>query len=286
MEKHKKKRAKHPSRLGKWMMLLPAGCALFYPLYLANQLDLVKETYHNPSLPSPFSGLSIAYVSDIHHGHFFSDERLDMLVNRVNALEADLILLGGDYGEDSAGALAFWQKKPAFQAKIATLAIFGNHDRTLPEENFLPIQNAMKAAGVIPLVNDTYLLEKEGHTLAIAGADDYYNGFPDLEKLARLTKGASFTIFLPHSPDMLPDTYQLPGGPFYQLALCGHTHGGQVALFGYAPKTSSDYGNRYRSGWYREHGVDLMVSNGVGTSMLPVRLGVRPQFHLITLCSE
>ncbi len=286
MAEHRKKRAKHPSRLGRWLMLLPAGCALFYPLYLANQLDLTEKTYRNPALPSAFNGLRIAYVSDIHHGHFFSDERLEKLIQRINALEADLILLGGDYAEDSSGALAFWQKKPVFQAKIATLAVFGNHDRTLPEENFLPIQKAMCSAGVIPLVNDAYLLEKEGQTLAIAGADDYYNGFPDLEKLARLTKAAPFTIFLPHSPDMLPDTYRLPGSPFYQLALCGHTHGGQVAIFGYAPKTSSDYGNRYRSGWYRENGVDILVSNGVGTSMLPVRLGVRPQFHLITLCSE
>lgn len=282
----KKKRAKLPSRLGRFLALLPAGCILLYPLYLATRLDLCEHTYHNSKIPAVFNGLRIAYVSDIHYGTFLNHQRLKSLVERVNALQPDVILLGGDYGEDSQGALAFWQMKPGFQAKIATLCVFGNHDRTLPEENFQPIQQAMKAAGVIPLVNDVYLLEKDGHTLAFAGPDDYYNGFPDLERLSSLAQAADFTIFMPHTPDILPQTYLMPQGPFYQLALCGHTHGGQVAFFGYAPKSSSDFGNRYRSGWYHENGIDILVSNGVGTSDLPVRLGARPQFHLITLQSK
>ena len=286
MSHRKEKSARYPSRLGKLLALLPAGCVLLYPLYLATRLDLKEDTYAHSSLPAVFDGLKIVYVSDIHYGTFFKNDRLDQLVERVNALDADIILLGGDYGEDSQGALEFWQKKPAFRARIATLCVFGNHDRTLPEENFIPIQDAMKAAGAIPLANDVYVLEKDGHTLAFAGPDDYYNGYPDLERLVHLSQTADFTIFLPHTPDILPQVYQLPEGPFYQLALCGHTHGGQVAFFGYAPKPSSDYGNRYRSGWYHEEGTDILVSNGVGTSMLPVRLGARPQFHLITLESK
>ena len=80
---------------------------------------------------------------------------------------------------------------------------------------------------------------------------------------------------------ILPQT--LADGPFYQLALCGHTHGGQVALLGHSLHSSSDLGDRYRSGWYREAGAEIMVSNGVGTPVLPVRLGAPPQYHLITL---
>ena len=286
MSHRKEKTARYPSRLGKFLALLPAGCILLYPLYLATRLDLEECTYRHAALPPAFDGLKIVYVSDIHYGTYFKKDRLEKLVERINALEADILLLGGDYAEDSQGALEFWQMKPPFRAKTAVFCVFGNHDRTLPEENFLPIQNAMKAAGVLPLVNDVYMLEKDGHTLAFAGPDDYYNGYPDLEKLARLSQAADFTVFLPHTPDILPKSYQLPEGPFYQLALCGHTHGGQVAFFGYAPKPSSELGNRYRSGWYHEEGTDILVSNGVGTSLLPVRLGARPQFHLITLQSK
>lgn len=286
MKEQKKKKAGPPSRLGKWLALLPAGCVFLYPLYLASQLQVAEKSYVHPTLPRPFDGLKIAYVSDIHWGSFLSDQRLEALIEQVNALEADFILLGGDYAEDADGALAFWQRKPAFKARIATLAVFGNHDRTLPENHFPRIQRAMKQSGVIPLVNDVWTLEKEGSTLSFSGIDDYYNGWPDLKKVARLSAKADFSIFLPHTPDVLPDVYALSEKPFFQLALCGHTHGGQVAFFGWAPLSSSKLGSRYLSGWYREHGADILVSNGVGTSVLPVRLGARPQIHLITLQCE
>ncbi len=279
---HHHKKAKKPGRLGKWLALLPAGCALLYPLYLARQLDLVETSYSNAALPRAFHGLKIAYVSDIHWGTFFSDRRLEALISRVNALEADFVFLGGDYAEDADGALRFWQKKPSFQAKIATLAVFGNHDRTLPESHLPRIQRAMKQSGVIPLVNDVWLFEKEGSTLSVSGIDDFYNGHPDLGKVARQSCKADFSIFLPHTPDVLPQVYAM-GRPFFHLALCGHTHGGQVSLFGWAPISSSDLGSRYLSGWYHENGADILVSNGVGASDLPVRLGARPQIHLITL---
>lgn len=279
----KRKRAKKPLLLGRLLALLPIGCALFYPVYLTGQLELRRENYAHGALPECFSGLKIAYVSDIHFGTFLKENRVRELVERVNRLQCDLVILGGDYGETSQGALDFFALKPGFQARYAVLGALGNHDRTLPESNLEKLQAAMRENGVIPLVNDVWMLEKEGKRLAVAGVDDFYNGHPDLEKVSRLCKDADFVIFAPHTPDILPETYEMPGALFYQLALCGHTHGGQVAIFGYALKSSSEYGNRYRSGWYRENGADILVSNGVGVSMLPVRLGTRPQIHLITL---
>jgi len=286
MKHQEKKRAKKPSKLGKLLMLLPVTCALFYPLYLSQQLDLVEDDYSSPALPLPFDGLRVAYISDIHYGSFFSKERVDALVQRVNALAPDLIILGGDYGEDSQGAVAFFSLHPQFQARYGVVGVMGNHDRTPPESNLQLLQQEMAACGVRPLVNDVLLLKKDGATLAIAGVDDFYNGSPALSQVAQMCRNADFTIFAPHSPDILPETYQMTGGPFYQLALCGHTHGGQVSLFGRAIKSSSNYGNRYLSGWKQENGVDIMISNGVGTSVLPVRLGARPQIHLITLKSK
>lgn len=285
-QKDNHKKAGKPSRLGKWMALLPAGCALLYPLYLAMQLQLTEETYKNAALPRAFHGMKIAYVSDIHWGTFFSDERLEKLIEQVNALEADLIVLGGDYAEDADGALTFWQRKPVFRAKTATLAVLGNHDRTLPESHLPRIQRAMRQCGVIPLVNDVWMLEKDGRTMAFSGIDDYYNGHPDLRKVARLSQKADFSVFLPHTPDVLPDVYKLSDPPFFHLALCGHTHGGQVSLLGWAPVSSSHLGSRYLSGWYRENGADILISNGVGTSVMPVRFGAKPQIHLITLQCE
>ena len=145
-----KKRARKTVLLGKLLALLPASCILLYPLYLAAQLDSVEEDYVNPALPGAFEGLRLAFVSDIHYGALLGEDRVRALVRRVNAWQPDVILLGGDYGEDSDGALAFWRLRPGFQAKICVAATVGNHDRTLPESNLEKIKEAMRANDVIP----------------------------------------------------------------------------------------------------------------------------------------
>ncbi len=285
LDREKKKRPKEINGLGRFLMKLPPW-PILYPLYLANQLDLEEELYWSPRLPLEFDGLRIVFLSDIHYGPLYSEERVRDLAERVNALHADIVILGGDYGVNSFGALEFFALKPHFQANIAVLAVLGNHDRMLPEENKEKILAAMREDGITPLLNDGVLLEREGHRLAITGVDDYYCGEPDCSRIADMGRYADFSIFVSHMPDLLPDTFEMPGRLFYHLALCGHTHGGQVTVAGHALFSSSLYGDRFLSGWYNEQGADILVSNGVGVSGLPVRLGARPQYHLITLKRE
>lgn len=277
------KKSYHIHWFGRLLAMLPSSNPLFYPIYLAAQLDTVEETYYSSQWPKEFDGLKIAYASDIHYGVLFKEDRVRNLARRVNALNADLVLLGGDYGQDSDGAVEFFQLKPGFQAKIAVLAAFGNHDRLKPESNVKRIIQEMRQNGVIPVMNDIYMIKRDGKQIAFASTDDWYLGKPALKKIAHQCVNADFTIFFPHNPDILPETYSMPGGPFYQLAICGHTHGGQVSVRGHAIKSSSVYGDRFLSGWYHEQGADILVSNGVGTSGLPVRLGARPQIHLLTM---
>ena len=283
VERKRKRRNHKPGWLARAMALVPAYCALFYPWYLAAQLNVVRQPYASSRLPKAFAGLKVAFLSDIHYGSLFKEDRVRSLVETVNALTPDLILLGGDYGEDSDGAIAFFALKPAFQATYAVLAAVGNHDRTMPENNLQKLKQAMLDAGVIPLVNDAWTLEKDGKRLAVAGIDDVYNGFPDMDRAAGLCRGADFTVFIPHTPDVVPQVCGADTEPFCDLILCGHTHGGQVTLFGHSLHPTAQTRDRYRSGWYKENGVDILVSNGVGTSGFPVRLGAPPQVHLLTL---
>lgn len=287
MKKNKedRKKTKHSFLIGKLMAKLPSSWPVLYPLYLARQLYTVEEVYPSDHLPKEFDGFRIAFVSDIHYGPLFLEDRVRDLVKRVNALQADVLILGGDYGVNSDGAVQFFQLRPGFAAKEAVLGVMGNHDRMYPEENFQRIQEEMRRDGVHPLVNDALILNRDGKQLAFAATDDFFTGDPDLNYTAYRCRGADFVVYISHIPDIFPETYRMPGGPFYQLALCGHTHGGQVTIAGKAIKSSSGYGNRFLSGWFHENGVDIMVSNGVGTSGLPVRLGAKPQIHLITLRS-
>ncbi len=269
--------------LGRLLARLPSSSPILYPLYLAAQLDTVEETYESSQWPKAFDGLRIGFVSDIHYGYAMKEERVRELARRVNALDADILLLGGDYGQYPSDSVDFFKLKPGFRARIAVLGAFGNHDRFCPDSDTERIAREMRLNGVIPMLNDVYFLKRDGKKIAFASTDDFYHGKPAFQNVARQCRHADFTVYFPHNPDILPETQRMPGGPFYQLAICGHTHGGQVALFGHAIKSSSIYGDRYLSGWYHEEGADILVSNGVGTSWLPVRLGARPQIHLLTM---
>mmetsp|Transcript_23185 Transcript_23185/g.39688 ORF Transcript_23185/g.39688 Transcript_23185/m.39688 type:complete len:86 (-) Transcript_23185:59-316(-) len=81
-----------------------------------------------------------------------------------------------------------------------------------------------------------------------------------------------------HEPDIFVDMPDL-----VSLMVSGHTHGGQVRLFGYSPKVPSRYGNRFAYGHVRENGRDLVVSGGIGCSILPVRFGVVPEITVVEI---
>lgn len=197
--------------------------------------------------------------------------------------------MGGDYGEDGEAALRFWQEIDSCpEAKLGVFGVLGNHDVT-NDKLISQIAARMQKRGVQLLNNDTVFPPELGRKVAVCGTDECYFGRPDLDGLQQESADTAFRILLTHSPDVLPEHLDAlsPGeNTFFHLCLCGHTHGGQVALFGRAVHSSSLYGNRYNAGIYREHGAVIAVSNGVGTSMLPVRLGARPQYDVITLRKE
>ena len=280
----KGKTPRMPSRMGRLLARLPAPRWL-YPLYLPRQLYLKEDTLCLPALPDALDGLRIAYASDIHYGAFFDRDRLTALAEKLNALQADVMILGGDYGENGQTSLDFWRDVPDLRAKLAVCAVMGNHD--LSHANAAQIAKAMRLRGVTPLVNDAVFLRRSGCRFALCATDDPAMGHPEYARVAARVAGAPFVIYAPHSPDALKDAYALSETPFFDLALCGHTHGGQIAVFGFAPRVSSlhglRYGNRYRAGIVREKGVTVLISTGVGASWLPVRLGAPPQYHLITL---
>ena len=147
----------------------------------------------------------------------------------------------------------------------------------------------MKDKGVTPLVNSVSRVKVGQSYIYIAGVDDFYNGYPDVKGVAKQVLKDDFVIFAGHSPDLIPDAQKAQDmngdGHWYDLALFGHTHGGQINLFGWTPfrNVSKELSARYISGWREENRAAILVSNGVGTSVFPVRLFAQPQVHLITL---
>ena len=265
---------------------------LCYPFIEPYLLRVEQKTLAFPELPQGFDGLRVAFLSDIHYGPFFSADRLDALVSRVNALRPDLVLLGGDYANDSDGAVAFFQMRPAFSARLGVYAVPGNHDRVMPESNRDLLEGAMSAAGIVPLFNRTVPLTlSSGETIYLSGIDDYGNGHPDAAQAACSVRRDDFLIFLTHNPDAIPSFQEIPAQDgstdWADLILCGHTHGGQVTLFGQKALFSvTSYGERDRTGWKEENGAQILISNGVGTSVVPMRFFAPPQIHLLTLTRQ
>jgi predicted MPP superfamily phosphohydrolase len=207
--------------------------------------------------------------------------------------------LGGDYTHFSrfGGVQAehkrrdkFFELMAGFRAPMGKFGVAGNHDMELniklPAEASLG--SAMAAGGVTLLKNSAVTLERRGARVTLAGLDDWVYGNKDLRGVADMVAASECVILVSHNPDALPklDTETAEYGNWVDLMLAGHTHGGQLTLFGFKMLVkSSVYGERFQSGWYNEFGVKMLVSNGVGSVFLPFRLGAPAQAHLLTLRS-
>ena len=273
-------------RFLKAVIILVALMLLAWPFVEPFMLETETVTLTHADLPAGIGQLRIVYATDIHKGGLFNDSRVKDLVSHINACNADIVLLGGDYASDSAEAIAFFQALPRIHSRYGVYAVLGNHDRTIPESNLTTLRSAMQAVGVTPLVNAVSRVRIGVSDVCIAGIDDLDNGHPDLAGVARQVSAADYVIFLSHNPAVIPDALKATdkngSQNWFDLGLFGHTHGGQIALIG--PMLKDDgVPAEYTQGWFKQNRIDMLVSRGVGTSGLPIRLFCTPQIHLITV---
>ncbi len=222
--------------------------------------------------------IHLVLISDIHvAGPDMPPSRLRNLVEKVNRLSPDLVLLAGDFISDKRTATRFYPVEEAIaplaglKARLGAVAVLGNHDHW---RDAAATRRALAAAKVRVLDNQAVAVGP----LAIGGIDDDFTGRanPGATVAAmRMLPGAK--LLLSHSPDPFETLPRDVG-----LMLAGHTHCGQFSfpIIG-APVTASRFGKRYLCGIVREGGRTLIVSAGVGTSLVPLRIGVAPDIWLI-----
>ena len=247
--------------------------------------------------------LKMAVIADIHAcDPWMSLERIEAIVDRTNALKADIIVLLGDYVAGVRRVTRIipsseWAKVLAgLKAPLGVHAVMGNHDywddKTVQQIGRGPTvaHRALEAGGIPVYENDAVRLTKDGRPFWLAGLGDQLAYFPaqryrrmvrfgadDLSgTLAKITDDAP-VVLLAHEPDV---ALRVPGRVALQLS--GHTHGGQVRLLGWSPAVSSKHGIRLAYGHFRLK-CDLIVSGGLGCSLMPVRFGVPPEIVEVTL---
>ena len=266
------------------------------------RLNVARYHLAPPRWPSDFP-LKIAVVADLHAcDPWMSLDHIVEIVQRTNALDADVIVMLGDY---VAGTRHVTRKIPAdewapllaqLKAPLGVHAILGNHDYwddiSVQRTGLGPpaARRALERVGIPVYENDVVRLTAAGRPFWLAGLGDqlaywparrlrslHRIGIDDLgATLAKITDDAP-VILLAHEPDVagrVPDRVA--------LQLSGHTHGGQVRLFGWSPVVPSRYGNRLAYGHARFN-CDVIVSGGLGCSIMPFRLGVPPEIVLVTL---
>jgi len=265
----------------------------------------LRAAQYNISPPQWPAGLKlrIAAIADLHAcDPWMSLDHIQAIVERTNALKPDIVVMLGDYvaGHRKVTRLipdAEWAAVLAgLKAPLGVHAVLGNHDwwedKTVQREGrgLTVARRALEGAGIPVYENDASRLTKAGRPFWLAGLGDQLAYLParrfrpvkrigvdDLAAtLSKVTDDAP-VVLLAHEPDV---AMRVPRRVALQLS--GHTHGGQVRLFGWSPVVPSRYGNRLAYGHTRTN-CDVVVSGGLGCSIMPFRLGVPPEIVLVTL---
>ncbi len=225
------------------------------------------------------AGLTVVFLSDLHPASH-QRERLQRIVQHANALQPDIILLGGDYikGRSDTTSLPIEtvvEELGKLQAPLGVYAVMGNHDLWYSKQRVLA---AFEKNG-IPVLDNSHIVLDEGKIpFTLAGVDDLWDGKPDLEKTLAGVQGP--VILLSHNPELFPS---VPGS--VNLTLSGHTHGGQVQ-FPYTGVVLTPVKQKYSFGLFEENGNTIIVSTGIGTSVLPVRFMCVPEVVRIRFVPE
>jgi len=254
---------------------LVALTTLIYSLF--GEPQWIEVTRHSKVIGLGVGEITIAQVSDLHTRSLGRAEKNTLTALRE--VRPDVIVITGD-AIDERGSLpaldSFLKQLPA-AVKIATL---GNWEYWA-EVDLEELRDVYRKNGVTLLVNECMTVSAKGAVINVIGLDDYTAGRPDLSRAVGRCQSRHKTVVATHSPGLFDKKPPIPIESV-SLVIAGHTHGGQLAIGKYALYTPRGSGS-FVAGWYRTQWGDLYVSRGVGTSVVPIRLGARPElpvFHL------
>ena len=238
---------------------------------------VVKYDFTHRDVPEAFEGFRIAFISDLHYKSLLKEKGLNDLVRLLIAQKADVLLMGGDYQEGCEYVEPLFSALARVKTPMGTYGVMGNNDYERCHDD---IVNTMKHYGMRPLEHEVDTLRKDGQQIIIAGVRNPFDlGRNGVSPTLALSP-KDFVILLVHTPDYIEDVSVANT----DLALAGHTHGGQVRVFGVAPALNSHYGNRFITGLaYNTAKIPLIITNGIGTSKLPIRVGAPAEIIVITL---
>jgi predicted MPP superfamily phosphohydrolase len=279
-----------PLALLAWAFKLPAYWAVATALAIGTLLGLLGVTWWRmrphfsridipvPDLSPALDGYRIAQLTDLHVGAHTPPERLRAWVDRVNALDVDLVAVTGDLitsGDAYVSAAA--RELGRLRGRDGVGLCLGNHDYFTDAEAFV---SALTAEGIEVLRNQGRVIGAGERRLYLAGVDDTWQRRHDVARALADRPPGLPAVLLAHDPVLFPAAAALGA----TLVLSGHTHGGQVALPLW-PRVlnAARLAYRYTAGLYRQDSSYLYVCRGAGTTGLPLRVGAAAEIAILTL---
>ena len=272
-------------------LLMPPVIIAYGSLIERNCFRIKEITINTTELPESFDGYRIVHISDIHARSFNGREKhLQRAMDKINGLEPDMVAFTGDLITMTPDELKDkTQALGSLNARDGIFSVLGNHDYSMysdaspkaRQKHMETLISAEEALGWDLLMDENRIIRRGTDSIAVIGVQNtspsrHFPSKGDLGKASEGTEGM-FRILLTHDP-MHWEAEIL--GQDYPLTLSGHTHAMQFSLLGWSP--SSLMFKQYR-GLYTKGGQSLHVNPGLGETIFPARIGVRPEITLITL---
>lgn len=258
---------------------------LIYAYYEARNIKLKETEIICKDIPDAFDGKKIIFISDTHCSSYFTGEDVAKLVERINDRKPDIVILGGDHTMiNPTYSQPFFEEIGKLKSKYGVYTVLGNHDHWSDPKL---IQDSLIGCNFNVCDNKSYWIKEGNDSIKIGGVGDLWEDEQLLENTVNDISANDFCILLSHNPDYM----ETLDSDKVDLMLSGHTHGGQITLFGlYAPIMPSTFrsdciqtGQKYRYGWVEEKGVQLYVTSGIGMGGIPLRFFARPEIVEIVL---
>ena len=252
--------------------------------------NITIETDHfeikSPRLPQEFSGYKIAQISDLHNAEFGKNN--SRLISILQEEQPDIIVITGDLIDSNRTDIDIAY---TFVEQAVTIApcyyVTGNHE-AWARTQYGMLEEKMTSAGVTILHDQIISLEKNDSDIQMMGVDDPdFSGYDEYSfetQLPETKNQDDYMILLSHRPEFF-DSYVEKN---IDLVLSGHAHGGQFRLPFIGGLIAPNQGlfPKYDAGLYRENGTHMVVSRGIGNSVIPVRFNDRPEVVIVTLTRD
>lgn len=249
------------------ILVFVGGILLLYMYRQAFEERVLSHELRFKEFPESFGSVTIFFISDIHK------RRITEKIIAEAKGKADLVIIGGDLVEKGVELDTVAANINQLKTIAPVFFVWGNNDY---EFNFHELDSLLFHSGVKMLDNTAVKFEsKLGEQLIIMGIDDLSLGRSRLDLALQDAGEEGFQVLVSHNPAI---ANKLEPDHKIKLILSGHTHGGQIRIFGFGP---------YELGGFKKiNGTTLFTSNGYGTTQFPLRLGAKSETHLITLLAD